>query len=244
MSEVSPPSSDTHVPNNYEQLAGILEMPLLGPELTEEDIAHGCEVARRYGLASVIVRPSDLDLAERWTGPSLALGVAIDWPYGYSTTAVKQYAVRDALRRGAKEVTVALNTSKLVSRQFQYLEMELLQISAACREVRALLTINLESQYLNEEHKIVGCRVAKRVAADYIAVTEPSDIALLRSHARERVQLKLRGAATLEAALHAFNAGCARIETSFATAILDAWKAHLAPTPAGPEPQLAPEPLT
>jgi deoxyribose-phosphate aldolase len=177
----------------------------------------------------VTVRPSDIDLAARWTGSSLALGSIIDWPHGYSTTATKQYAARDALRRGAKEITVTMNTGKLISRQFQYLEMELDQIAEACHEVGALLTVNLESRFLTEEHKVVACRVVRRAGADFLATTEPSDIPLLLQHTRDRIQVKLRDAATLEAALEAFAAGCSRIEASSAAEILDAWKARITP---------------
>jgi deoxyribose-phosphate aldolase len=215
------------LPTNLSDLSQLLELPLLGPELTDDAIAAGCNLARRNGLAAVIVRPSDLDSSERWALSPVALGAAIDWPHGYSTTAVKQYAARDALRRGAKEITVTMNTSKLVSRQFQYLEMELLQIVQACHEVRALLTVNLESQYLNEEHKIVACRVVKRVEADFLATPDLRDIAFLAQYTQDRVQLKLRDVATLDAALEAYAAGCKRIETPTPTEILEAWKLRL-----------------
>jgi deoxyribose-phosphate aldolase len=206
-----------------------MEMALIAPELTEEQIASGCDSAKRHGVATVTVRPSDLDLAERWTGASIALGAAIDWPHGFSTTAVKQYAVRDALRRGAKEITVVMNTGKMISRQFQYLEMELLQIAEACHEVGALLTVNLETQHLSEEHKIVACRLSKRAGADFLATTEPADIALLTQYTRDRIKLKLLGAATLDETLAGIASGCGRIETPHAIEILEAWKSRVVP---------------
>ena len=128
---------------------------------------------------------------------------------------------------------MTMNTSKLISRQFQYLEMELLQIVEACREVRALLTVNLETQHLNEEHKIVACRVVKRVSADFLATADPLDIAFLSQYTQDRVQLKLRDAASLDAALEAYAAGCTRIESSHAAEILEVWKVRL--VPAAPE---------
>src|ERR1051326_2136946 len=130
---------------------------------------------------------------------------------------------------GAKEITVTMNTGKLISRQFQYLETELLQIAEACHEVQALLTVTLETPYLNEEHKIVACRIVKRAGADFLATPEPLDIALLRQHARDRIQIKLREASNLESALAAFSAGCTRIETPNAVEILKAWKARIQP---------------
>lgn len=222
-------TADALEPRTYEDLSKIMELPVLAPELTEEQIHSGCDLAQRYGLATVTVRPSDLDLTARWTGSSVALGAAIDWPHGYSTTAVKQYAARDALRRGAKEITVTMNTGKLISRQFQYLEMELLQVAEACHEVRALLSVNLETGYLSEEHKIVACRISKRAGADFLATPEPLDIPILRQHAKDRIQLKLREAPTLESVLEAFAAGCTRIESPHAIEILEVWKTRITP---------------
>jgi deoxyribose-phosphate aldolase len=222
-------AADAREPRTYQDLAKLMELPLLGPELTEEQIHSGCDLARRYGLATVTVRASDIDLAERWTRSSITLGAAVDWPHGYSTTAVKQYAARDALRRGAREITVTVNTGKLISRQFQYLEMELLQIAEACHEVGALLSVNLETGHLNEEHKIVACRISKRAGADFLATSEALDMPFLREHARERIQLKLRDARTLESALEALAAGCTRIESPHAIEILDAWKSRITP---------------
>ena len=214
-------------PSTFEDLAKRLELPLLSPELGEDRAAAGCALARRLGLAAVVLRHSDLDSADRWIGPPVALSAAIDWPHGYSSTAVKQYAARDALRRGAKEILVTMNTGKLISRQFQYLEMELLQIVQACRESRATLTVNLESQYLTEEHKIVACRVAKRVEADFLATPVATDIAFLAQYAQDRIKFKLREVETLDAALEAYAAGCLRIESPNAGAILEAWKTRL-----------------
>src|SRR5437879_5645159 len=86
----------------YEHLARRIEHALLNPDLSETEVAEGCELAKRYAIASVIVRPSDLDLAANWMrGSSVVLGTVVDWPFGFSSTSVKTFAVRDMLRRGA-----------------------------------------------------------------------------------------------------------------------------------------------
>src|SRR5207302_5932451 len=110
-----------------------------------------------YDMAAVLVRPCDIDLAVRWvTSSSVTLGTSIDVPYGYSTSSSKVFAVRDALRRGAKEIDTVMNTGKLISRQFQYLETELLQMADACHSAGDILKVVLESEYLNEEMRFVG----------------------------------------------------------------------------------------
>jgi deoxyribose-phosphate aldolase len=213
----------------YEDLAGLMEHSLLGSGLSESDVAAGCELGKRYGIAAVIVRPSDLDLAARWMGGSkVVLGTVVDWPYGISSTSTKLFAVRDYLRRGAKEIDTVINTGKLVSRQFQYLEVELLQMADTCHQSGAVLKLILEDSFLDEELKMLACRISRRAGVDYIAASTVSAFATLKEHSRDRLRLKAAGApAELDAALAFRDAGCARIESTYTAAILDAWKLRL-----------------
>lgn len=220
----------------YEDLSKIMELSLLAPELSESDVAEGCEQAKRYGVAAVLVRPCDVDLVVRWLGGSqVGLAASVDVPFGYSTTTAKLFAVRDVLRRGAKEVETVLNTGKLISRQFQYLETELVQMADACHGSGATLKVILESELLNEELKIVACRIAKRAGADYLATHTLDDITLLKNHSRDRLKLAAAAAVeSLQAALELRDAGCARMPSTQLGPILDAWKQQLAEAEAQP----------
>ncbi|MGD0297657.1 MAG: hypothetical protein ABSE86_11105 [Bryobacteraceae bacterium] len=214
--------------SNYADLAGLIDYALTRSELSEADIARGCELAKQHGVASVIVRPSDVDLAARWmAGSGVRLGTLADSPHGYSTTAAKTYAARDLLRRGVQEIDTVMNTGKLVSRQFQYLETELLQMADACHQSAALLKVNLESEFLTEELNIIACRIARRAGADFIGTSKPEDVPLLLSHSRDRLKIKCHAAISdLDSALAFQSAGCARIEIAEPVGILEAWKAR------------------
>jgi deoxyribose-phosphate aldolase len=220
----------------YEDLAGLMEHSLLRPELTETQVAQGCDLGKEYRVAAVLVRPSDVDLAVNWMkGSAVALGTIADWPHGSSSTSVKTYAVRDMLRRGAREIDTVMNTGKLVSRQFQYLEMELVQMADACHQAGAVLKVSLQSEFLDRELKIVACRIAKRAGVDYLASALFDDFALLTEFLRERARLKADGPVeTLDEALRLRDAGCTRIASEHTAAILEAWKAKLAEQAAQP----------
>lgn len=224
------PTETTLTPEpTYADLAGSIEHVLLRPELSETDISQGVDLAKRYGTAAVVVRPSDVDLAANWTGPALMLGTVADWPYGNSSTAVKTFATRDYLRRGAKSIDTVMNTGKLISRQFQYLEMELVQMAEACHQSGATLGVALETAHLNDELMIVACRICRRAGADFIAAPRLEDCALLKEYSKERLRLKASGGVdSLEQAWQFRNAGCERLQTTSTAAILEAWKAKLA----------------
>ena len=211
-------------------LAGLIDYALTRSQLSEADVARGCELAKQHGIASVIVRPSDVDLAARWmAGSGVRLGTLADSPHGYSTTAAKTYAARDLLRRGVQEIDTVMNTGKLVSRQFQYLETELLQMTDACHQSAALLKVNLESEFLTEELNIIACRIARRAGADYIGTSKLEDVPLLLSHSRDRLKIKCHAPiADLDSALAFQSAGCVRIELTEPVGILEAWRQKLA----------------
>src|SRR6266702_6763424 len=100
----------------YESLARLIDHPLVKPELTDEQVIEGLELAKRYGIACVSVRPCDIDLAARTLqGSSVRPGAVCGFPHGSENTATKLYEARDLLRRGAREIDMVIAISKLLS---------------------------------------------------------------------------------------------------------------------------------
>src|SRR5438445_12233678 len=87
----------------YEELAKMIDHSLLRPELTEEQVAEGCRIAREYQVASVTVRPCDVDFAVRqMQGSGVPVGGAAGFPHGSNTTATKLYETTDVPRPGPR----------------------------------------------------------------------------------------------------------------------------------------------
>lgn len=237
---MDPHGSQTRAPlTSVEALAKMLDHTLLRPELTEQQVGAGCELAKRYQVASVTVRPCDVDVAVRiLDGSGVAVGSVSGFPHGDQNTGTKLYETRDLLRRGAKEIDAVVNTSKLLSRQFQYVEMELLQMAEACHKAGAILKVILESALLTDEAKIVACRICARTEADFVvdatgfgpASDVEANLKLLRANLPDEIAVK-SAASELDRALDAHQLGCARLATSATAAILDAWKVRLAQVP-------------
>ena len=225
-----------------ESLAQLIDHPLVEPELTDEQVIEGLELARRYHIASASVRPCDIDLAVRTLqGGSVRAGAVCGFPHGSQNTASKLYEARDLLRRGAREIDMVMAISKLLSREFQHVQMELLQMSELCHKEGALLKVILENAYLTDELKIIACRCAERAEVDFVTTSTGfaptgytlADIALMRRHLPEEIGVEAAGGIrTLDQALEVYQAGCTRISTTSTAAILDEWQARLAPPPA------------
>lgn len=229
--EVRPPLA------TYDDLARMIDLPLVRPDVPSERISGGLELAKRYGIACASVRPSDIDLAVRLLeGSRVRPGSVVGFPHGTETTATKLYEARDLLRRGAKELDVVVAIPNLLSREFQYVQIELSQVSELCHKEGATLKVILENAYLTDELKIIACRCCERAEVDFVATSTgfaPSgctlaDVKLMRQYLPDTIGVKAAGGLrTLDQVLEVYDAGCARVGTGSAAAVLDQWKARL-----------------
>jgi deoxyribose-phosphate aldolase len=219
-------------------LARLIDHPLVKPELTDEQVYAGLEMAKRRHIACVSVRPCDIDLAVRTlAGSDVKPGAVCGFPHGSETTATKLYEARDLLRRGAKEIDMVIAISKLLSREFQHVQMELLQMSELCHKEGAILKVILENAYLTDELKIIACRCCERAEVDFVKTSTgfaPSgytmdDVKLMRKHLPEEIGVKASGSIrTVDEVLALVEAGVTRIGTGSTEPILDEWLARLA----------------
>jgi deoxyribose-phosphate aldolase len=211
----------------YEDVARMLEHMVVRPELTEDDVRAGCDLARAYGIAAIVIRQSDADAVVRWMeGTGVAVASLVGLPHGSSTTPAKLYETRDLLRRGVREIDVVMNVGKLIARQFQYLETELRQVADACHESGGVLKVIVQGAYLAEDLKTIACKIVKRAGADFASVS-PEDVPLMKRLLNDRARIKIGEIETLAEVLAAREAGAARVGTVATSAILDEWKAKL-----------------
>lgn len=209
-----------------------LELAVAGPALTDDHVHAAVTLACEQGIRAVIVRPSDVDQAARAMFGSTLLGSFVGFPHGSSTTAIKVYEARDAIRRGAREIHAVLNIGKLNSRQFQYVEMELIQLAQVCHEHSAHLRVIFGTTLLNEEGKLVASKIAKRSEVDSVlpalGPVPVDDEALMLKKCVPLVQLAFYRD-SLDGVLAALEQGCTSVSVPQPAAILEAWKQRNAP---------------
>lgn len=219
----------------YEDLAGRIEHQMLSPALHEDQIIDACRMSWECGLGAICVRPTDVDTAVRILGSApVKIGSVAGFPHGTSTTATKLYEGRDLLRRGAKEVSLMVNVSKMISRQFQHVEVEIRQMADSCIENGATLKVIYETGVMTEEMIIILSKIVKRTGTR-VAVASTGygppytmdHLKLMRRILRDQADLQA-GAKSLEDALKLYDAGCDRISTTAAEPMVTEWKRVLA----------------
>ncbi len=215
-----------------EQLAKTIDHSLLKPELTEADVVAGCELAARYHVASVCVKPCHVTLAAaQLQGSDVAVGTVVGFPHGNSTVATKVFETRDAVANGATEIDMVINIGALRSGQYDYVREEIRAVVTAAQG--NLVKVILENAYLTKDEITAASRLVEEAGAHFVKTSTgfaPSgatveDIRLMRATVGPQVQVKAaHGVRTLEAVLQMIDAGATRVGATATVTILEDFK--------------------
>ncbi|MBN2524247.1 MAG: deoxyribose-phosphate aldolase [Bacteroidales bacterium] len=215
----------------YDDIAKMIDHSLLKPFLTDEEIVKGCELADRYHVASVCVRPGDVSLACKiLKKSSVIVGTVIGFPHGSTTTVAKMEETKDAIENGAMELDVVLHFGKLKSGKYDYVKEELKLITSYSHHRNVKIKVIFENCYLTDDEKIKACVLCNEIGVDWVKTStgygtggaEDHDLILMRKYTRPEIRLKAAGGIrTLERAIEVKELGCTRIGATATADILD-----------------------
>jgi deoxyribose-phosphate aldolase len=215
----------------YEQVAKMIDHSLLRPELTSEEVLAGCELAKKYHVATVCVKPCHVSLAKGLLdGSDVLVSTVIGFPHGSNTTSTKVFEANEAIDNGARELDMVLNIGELRSGNLAYVQAD---VQAVCQTAHARgvkVKVILENAYLSDAQKVAACQACEAAGADWVKTSTgfaPSgatldDLRLMRATVSPKVQVKAAGGVrTLDALLDVKEAGCTRSGATTTAAILD-----------------------
>jgi deoxyribose-phosphate aldolase len=223
-------------------LAKMIDHSILNPTMTDADLKRECEVAKKYDVASVCVKPYAVKIAvEQLKDSKVEVGCVIGFPHGNSSTEVKVFEAEQACNSGAKEIDMVINIGKALGGDWEYVENEIKAVTNVCHMNRAIVKVIFETDYVTKtEDKIRLCEICTRVGADFVKtstgygyVKQPSgdynykgatvaDIELMRKHSGPKVQVKCAGGVrTLDDLLKMKAAGATRSGATATIAMLE-----------------------
>jgi deoxyribose-phosphate aldolase len=227
-------------------LAKMIDHSILQPTHTDDDLLKHCDVAMKYDVASVCVKPYAVKIAvKKLMGSDVAVGCVIGFPHGNSSTKVKVFEAEQACLDGASEIDMVINIGKALGGDWDYIESEIKAITDMCHSHKAIVKVIFENDYVTKtEDKICLCEICTRVGADFVKtstgygfVKQPNgdfnyqgatvaDIELMRKHSGPSVQVKCAGGVrTLDDLLKMKEAGATRSgATATETILTDAIK--------------------
>ncbi len=213
------------------EIAKLLDHSTLQPFLTDDDIRRGCDIALKYGTATVCARPGDMKLVSAALKGSTVLPcTVIGFPHGAHTTDVKVYESQRALEDGCRELDMVINIGKLLTGNESYVRDEIAALAEVCHRSDAILKVIIETCYLSDEQKRLACRLSEEAGADFVKTSTgygkggatQSDIVLMRSAVSPKVRVKASGGIRdLDTVLLLHQSGADRCGVSATEAIME-----------------------
>ena len=151
---------------NKEEILKKVDHTLLKQQSTWEEIKQICDDGIKFGTASACIPASFVHQAKEYVKDKIKICTVIGFPNGYSTTAVKVYETKDAIKNGADAIDMVINIGMLKEQMYSDILSEINQIKEACGG--KILKVIIETCLLSEDEKIKMCEIVSRSNADYI----------------------------------------------------------------------------
>jgi len=133
-----------------------------------EDVQKRILSAISRGVHGISVLPYFLPHIVEIIPSGLTLTVPIDYPFGTSTTRLRQHASIAALRKGANTIDLVLNTLDIINNKFDKIETDLISHTKICKERNSSLRIIFEYRILTKEKLYKVCRMVKLYKVEYV----------------------------------------------------------------------------
>ena len=222
-----------HPKYTYKQVAKTIDHSLLKPEMTRNEVKEGCEIAKKYDVASVCCKPSDVKFcADLLKGTDVLVGTVVGFPHGSSTTSTKVFETEQAVKDGATEIDMVLNIGLLKSGLNAEVQADIAAVvkAAGGHTVKVIL----ENAYLADAEQVTGCKLSEAAGAHYVKTSTGyaptgatlADIKLMKESVSPTVKVKSAGGVrTLDSLLEYMDAGVTRSGASATGAMLDEYVA-------------------
>ena len=226
-----------------QEIAKMIDHSLLHPTMTDEVLKQGCELAKKYNVASVCIKPYAVKMAvEILKNTDVMVGTVVGFPHGSNTVEVKVFETVQAINDGAVEIDMVVNIGKVLSEDWDYVKNEISEIKKICKKHNAALKVIFENDYLPEDkYKIKLCEICNEVGVDFVKtstgygfIKQPDgsynykgatehDLKLMRKYTDKSIEVKAAGGVrTLEDTLKVRELGVTRIgATATETIILE-----------------------
>ena len=225
---------------SLKDLAKMIDHSLLHPTMTDADIRKGCELARKFDVATACVKPYSIALArEVLAGSDVGVCPVIGFPHGNSSKAIKVKEAESAAKEGGKEIDMVINIGKALGGDWIYVKDEIKAINDVVVEQGAILKVIFENDYLPDKAIITLCEICSEIGVAYVKTSTGygfvkqengmysykgatlHHLRLMREHSAPEVKIKAAGGVrTLDDLLLVRSLGVARIGATATEAIL------------------------
>lgn len=224
------------------ELAKMIDHSLLHPTMTDTDLLEGCQLAKKYNVASVCIKPYAIRMAcHELAGTDVMVCAVTGFPQGNSTIEVKVFETEQACRDGAQEIDMVMNIGKVLSGDWEYIDREIGAIVRVTKSHDAALKVIFENDFLpDDQFKIKLCEICSRHEVEFVKTSTgygfvkgddgkysyegatEKDLVLMRKYSAPGVQIKAAGGVrTLDDLLKVKALGVTRVGATATAAMLE-----------------------
>ncbi len=212
--------------NNYyfmSSIANNIDLTLLNPAASKENILELCKIAIEKNVAAVCVSPFYVSIAKKeLLGSDVKTCTVIGFPNGNHTTKSKITELKEAIDNGAEEIDFVINRNMVSNGDFNDIKIEAAYLIDLCKQKNITSKWIIETSCLSENEIISICEIANEVKPDFVKTSTGyfggctiEIVAFLRNVLSPSIKIKASGGIkTLDFALSLIQAGADRIGTS------------------------------
>lgn len=214
-----------------QQVARTIDHAVLKPFASEQDVAAACALARKYQIASVCVRPSDVRVAaQELTGSIVVPSAVVGFPHGAHRSETKAMEAHLAIEDGARELDMVMHIGKFLAGDLKYVQRDIESVVSIARPHGVLVKVILETCYLTLEQVASACLLARAAGAQFVKTSTgfgdggatPEVIAMMVKTVGDTLGVKASGGIRNYAtAVTYLDLGCQRLGATATQAILD-----------------------
>lgn len=152
-----------------DKVAATIDHAVLKPSLIDSDTIKGCALGKKYHVASVCVRPSDVSIASKeLEGSGVKVSVVVGFPHGSNRSEVKALEAKLAIADGAQELDMVMNIGKFLSGHYDYVRDDIRAVVDEARPQGVAVKVILETCYLSIEQIAKATEISIEAGADYV----------------------------------------------------------------------------
>lgn len=227
-----------------EELSKMIDHSLLHPTMGHEELKRGCEIAMKYNVATVCVKPYAIqDTKKLLVNSDVKICSVVGFPHGNSKLVIKVKEAREACNDGADEIDMVINIAKAIEKDFKYIKKEIKTIYQVAKDNNVKLKIIFENDFLSDDIKIELCNICVDLKVDFIKTSTgygfvkqvtgnysykgatEKDLKLMLKESKGLIQVKAAGGIrTLSELLYVKSLGVTRIGCTTTESIMKAAK--------------------
>lgn len=149
------------------ELNKYIEHTLLKQDATKTEVIKLLDEAKEYKFLGVCVNPINVKFASEYlSGADVKIVTVVGFPLGQSTTESKVLETIDAVKNGADEIDMVLNSGKLKDGDFEFIVEEISKIKTACQG--KTLKVILETDLLSKDEIKTASELCVKAGADFV----------------------------------------------------------------------------